>query len=245
MKIKDFFLGNFSHSFWKNRLSPLLIVEFLGTLLIAWALRPVWLDESWIYFPFKFAISGLGIGRMEGNIGAWIFVFGFCLLPLLGTVWNNYIYKRFAPLSKWFAGLLWFTLETSMICVSFVGIFDGTWPTQKISGFMHSFGATSAWFGFTISAILVFLAIMIIYWKTPSESRQISHPIIFFLVVGELVGVFITFRIIRTSFWQWMLMLSLMVFIFVISRFLPENLSLPGDTKEEAVEILPESKPGK
>ncbi|NPE09056.1 MAG: hypothetical protein GNW80_12300 [Asgard group archaeon] len=240
MKIKDFFLGNFSHEFWKNRVSPLIIIEFLGTLMIAWALRPVWLGEEWIYFPFKFHISGLGNGRMEGNIGAWIFVLGFCLLPLLGTVWSNFIYKQFAKISKVFAVILWIHLEFSMICVAFVGIFDGIWPTQKISGFMHSFGATFSFLGFTIAAVLVFIVMLIIFWKIPSESRQVLHQVMFFLVIVELVGVYIIFRIIGTAFWQWTLMLSLMLFIFIISRFFPENLISHENKKDETLEILPE-----
>lgn len=224
MKIKDFFLGKFDHAFWKKRLCPLLILEFLGTLLIAWAIRPIWVDSSWRYIPFQNYISGLGWGRHLGNIGAWIFLIGFCAFPIIGAGWNSYLYQQFSKVSKVFALLLWIIFELSMICVSFVGIFDGYWPNQDLSGYMHMIGAVYSFMGHTISAVLVFIAIAIIYWKTPAESRQMHHPFKFFLVIVELVGVYLIFNAVGGSFWQWMIMLSLNVFLLAISLLFPENL---------------------
>ncbi|UYP45451.1 hypothetical protein NEF87_001736 [Candidatus Lokiarchaeum ossiferum] len=227
MKLKDFLGGNFDHAFWKNRLCPVLIGQFLGTLLIAWALRPIWVDDSWRYIPFQNYISGLGGGRMEGNIGAWVFLFGFCAFPIIGTGWNSYLYRQFSKVSKIYAAILWVTFELSMICVAFVGIFDGVWPNPNISGFMHFIGATFSFMGHTISAVLVFIAISIIYWKTPSESRHMHHPLKFALVIVELVGVYLLFSAFGGPTWQWLIMLSLNVFLLAISRLFPEDLSFP------------------
>jgi len=224
MKITDFFLGKFDHKFWKNRLCLLLIGEFIGTLLIAWALRPIWLDESWKYIPFSNYISTLGAGRTEGNIGAWIFLIGFCLFPIIGTAWNSYLYQQFKKVNKIYAILLWLVFEFSLINVAFVGIFDGLWPEPEISGYMHGFGAMYSFLGHVISATLVFLAIAIIYWRTPKENRTMKHPFYFFLVIAELIGVYMLFNHYGGTVWQWLIMLSLNVFLFAISRLFPEDI---------------------
>ena len=202
----------------------ILIGEFIGTLLIAWALRPIWLDESWKYMPFSNYISTLGAGRMEGNIGAWIFLIGFCLFPIIGTAWNSYLYQQFKKVNKIYAIFLWLVFEFSLINVAFVGIFDGLWPNPELSGFMHWFGATFSFLGHVISATLLFLAMAIIYLRTPKENRTIKHPIYFFLVIVELIGVYILFRIFGGSTWQWFIMLSLNVFLLAISRLFPEDI---------------------
>ncbi len=223
-KVLEFFSGKVSHEFWSNRLSYILIIEFLGTLFIAWLLRPVWLSPDWNYVPFVNYISGLGWGRSEGNIGAWVFMLGFCLFPVLGTAWNAYLYRQFSEVSNLYAILLFLVFEFSLINVSFVGIFDGVWPEPGISGLMHFYGATYSFLGHTISAVLLFLAITIIYWRTPPKDRQMHHPIWFFLVIVELVGVYLIFDLIGGAFWQWMIMFSLIFFILSISRLFPENL---------------------
>lgn len=227
MKLKDFFRGNFEHTFWKKRLCPFLICQFLGTLLLAWALRPIWMDDVWRYIPFQNYISGLGWGRTEGNIGAWVFLIGFCAFPIIGTGWNSYLYRQFSKVSKGFAILLWVTFELSMTCVAFVGIFDGLWPNPEFSGFMHFIGATFSFMGHTISAVLVFIAVSIIYWTTPTESRKMQHPIKFALVIVELVGVYLLFRKFGGPTWQWLIMLSLNLFLLAISQLLPEDFSYP------------------
>jgi len=223
MKISDFFLGKYDHKFW-NRLCLILIGEFIGTLLIAWALRPIWLDDSWKYIPFTQYISTLGAGRLEGNIGAWVFLIGFCLFPIIGTAWNSYLYQQFKKVSKIFAFLLWIVFEFSLINVSFVGIFDGLWPNPELSGFMHWFGATFSFLGHVISATLLFLAMTIIYLRTPKENRTMKHPIYFFLVIVELIGVYILFRTFGGPTWQLLIMLSLNVFLLAISKLFPEDI---------------------
>ncbi|MHA1520053.1 MAG: hypothetical protein ACTSVZ_00550 [Promethearchaeota archaeon] len=225
MKITDFFLGKFDHKFWKNRLCLILIGEFLVTLLIAWALRPIWLDDSWKYVPFSNYISTLGWGRTEGNIGAWIFLVGFCLFPIIGTSWNSYLFQQFKKVNKIFAGFLWLVFEFSLINVSFVGIFDGQWPEPGISGYMHGFGAMYSFLGHVVSATLVFLAISVIYWRTPKAERTMKHPITFFLVIAELIVVYMLFNHYGGSTWQWLIMLSLNVFLFAISRLFPEDIT--------------------
>lgn len=224
MKITDFFLGKFDHKFWKNRLCLFLIGEFLGTLLLAWALRPIWLDENWKYMPFSNYISTLGAGRTEGNIGAWVFLIGFCLFPIIGTAWNSYLFQQFKKVNKIFACFLWVVFEFSLINVAFVGIFDGLWPEPGISGCMHGFGAMYSFLGHVVSATLVFLAMVIIYWRTPKELRTMKHPFYFFLVIAELIGVYMLFRTFGGSTWQWLIMLSLNVFLFAISRLFPEDI---------------------
>jgi len=227
MKLKDFFTGKFSHKFWSNRLCLLLVIEFLGTLFIAWALRPVWLGPEWQYTPFMNYISGLGQARMEGNIGAWVFMIGFCLFPVIGTAWNAYLFRRFYEgnnLSKLYGLLLFIVFEFSLINVSFVGIFDGVWPETELSWYMHGYGATYSFMGHVLSAMILFLGMTIIYWRLPEKRDQIKNPIWFFLVIVELVGVYLLFRTFGGPFWQWMIMLSLVFFLLAISRLFPDKI---------------------
>ena len=224
MKVKNFFLGKFDHKFWKNRLCLFLIGEFIGTLLIAWALRPIWVDASWKYVPFINYISTLGWGRTEGNIGAWVFLVGFCLFPIIGTAWNSYLFQQFQKVNKIFAVFLWMIFEFSLINVAFVGIFDGAWPEPGISGYMHGFGAMYSFLGHVVSATLLFLAIAVIYWRTPKAERTMKHPIYFFFVIAELIIVYLLFDYYGGATWQWLIMLSLNVFLFAISRFFPEDI---------------------
>ncbi|MCK5343062.1 MAG: hypothetical protein KAR20_06645, partial [Candidatus Heimdallarchaeota archaeon] len=161
----------------------------------------------------------------EGNMGAWVFLIGFCLFPIIGTAWNSYIFQQFKEMNKLFAAFLWLVFEFSMINVAFVGIFDGLWPNPELSGSMHWFGATYSFLGHVISATLVFLAVTIIYWKTPVERRTMKHPFLFFLVIVELIGVYLLFRTFGGSAWQWLIMLSLNVFLFAISRLFPEDIT--------------------
>ncbi|MCP4761513.1 MAG: hypothetical protein GY870_07010 [archaeon] len=226
MNIKDFFLGKFEHKFWKTKLTPLIIGEFLGTLLVAWALRPIWIDASWFYTPFLRYISGLGGGRMEGNIGAWIFMIGFIIYPILGTAWNSYISRKFFEVQKAFGVLLWIVFELALWMVALVGIFDGSWPESEISGFLHFIGATFSFMGHTVAAILILIGITVVYFKAPSENRNINHPYKFSLVVLELVSVFLIFTNVGGTFWQWMIMLSIVIFAFSISKLYPETLKL-------------------
>ncbi|QEE15723.1 hypothetical protein DSAG12_01550 [Promethearchaeum syntrophicum] len=223
MKITDFFVGRYDNKFWK-RLCLILIAEFLGTLLIAWALRPIWLEASWKYVPFTQYISTLGAGRLEGNIGAWIFLIGFCLFPIIGTAWNFYLFQQFKKVSKTFAFILWIVFEFSLINVAFVGIFDGLWPNPELSGFMHWFGATFSFLGHVVSATLVFLGITIIYLRTPKINRTMKHPFYFSLVIVELIGVYLLFRTFGGPTWQWLIMLSLNIFLLASSLLFPEDI---------------------
>lgn len=224
MKIAEFFLGIYDNKFWR-RLCLILIAEFLGTLLIAWALRPIWTDDSWKYVPFTQYISTLGAGRLEGNVGAWIFLVGFCLFPIIGTAWNSYLYQQFKKVSKIFAVLLWIVFEFSLINVAFVGIFDGLWPEPGISGHMHGFGAMYSFLGHVLSATLLFFAMVFIYWRTPKENRTMKHPFYFFLVIAELIGVYLLYRAFGGPTWQWLIMLSLNVFLLAISLLFPEDIT--------------------
>jgi hypothetical protein len=224
MNLIEFLTGKFDYKFWKNRVSLIFIGEFLVTLLLAWVLRPIWVSDEWIYFPFVNYISELGFGRTEGNIGAWIFMIGFCLFPILGTAWNSYLARQFGKVSKFFAIILWLVFELSLWCVALVGIFDVRWPEPGISMFFHVIGATYAFMGNTIAAVLVFIFFAIVYWTTPKDQRNMPHPFKFFLVIVELVGVYLIFRIFPNPFWQWMIMLSLLTFVLANSRLFPEKL---------------------
>ncbi|MBA7580775.1 hypothetical protein ES708_22669 [subsurface metagenome] len=51
-----------------------------------------------------------------------------------------------------------------------------------------------------------------------------KHPFYFFLIIAELIGVYLLFRNFGGSTWQWLIMLSLMLFIFGISRLFPEDI---------------------
>ena len=226
MKITDFFLGKYDNKFWK-RLCLILIAEFLGTLLIAWALRPIWLDDSWKYVPFTQYISTLGAGRLEGNIGAWIFLIGFCVFPIIGTAWNSYLFQQFKKvgiLGIIFGALLWLIFEFSLINVAFVGIFDGLWPEPGISGYMHGFGAMYSFLGHVVSATLLFIAMSFLYLRTPKENRTMKHPLYFFLVIAELIAVYLLFSTFGGPTWQWLIMLSLNVFLLAISMLFPDDI---------------------
>jgi isoprenylcysteine carboxyl methyltransferase (ICMT) family protein YpbQ len=89
---------------------------------------------------------------------------------------------------------------------------------------MHGFGAMYSFLGHVISATLVFLAISVIYWRIPKENRTMKHPVYFFLVIAELIGVYMLFSHYGGIVWQWLIMLSLNVFLFAISRLFPEDI---------------------
>ncbi|MFX1258180.1 MAG: hypothetical protein ACFFAN_09995 [Promethearchaeota archaeon] len=225
MRIKEFFSGNYSHDFWK-KLSLILIVEFLGVLMIAWALRPVWVDSDWTYLPFNGYISGLGGGRLEGNVGAWVFMIGFIVFAILGTSWNAYLYQEYREISKFYAIFLSMVLEISLIAVAFVGIFDGNWPTPNISGELHSRGSDVAFLGNTLAAVLGWIAIAYAYWKTsPENRREMAHPGKLLIMIVWLVIAILIFTEFGGPFWQWILMLSLMNYIFWMNCFFPKTLN--------------------
>lgn len=219
---------------------------FLGTLLIAWVLRPVWADSSWIYIPFTQFISGLGNGRMLGNIGAWVFMIGFVMFAIIGTAWNAYLFRQLRKINKHYARFLAFIFEISMISVALVGIFDGIFPEPWISGLLHIVGALVAFYGHTIAAVLMMIPLAYAYWKAQPEKRQMAHPIKLCVVVvllsvcltiymeisnirnaittpdaDEIVQFFLT-----NPFWQWVTMLSLMNLLFWMGRLFPEDLRL-------------------
>ena len=89
---------------------------------------------------------------------------------------------------------------------------------------MHWFGARFSFLGHVISATLLFLAITFLYLKTPKENRTMKHPFYFFLVIVELIGVYILFRTFGGPTWQWLIMLSLNVFLLAISLLFPEDI---------------------
>src|SRR6056297_2622719 len=94
MNIVDFFKGHYSHEIWKKQITFALIIEFLGTLFLAWLVRPIWKNSDWKYRPFLNYISELGEGRTEGNLGAWIFLIGFCMFCMIETSWASYLYHQ-------------------------------------------------------------------------------------------------------------------------------------------------------
>ncbi|MCP4763944.1 MAG: hypothetical protein GY870_19385 [archaeon] len=224
MKFKDLITGNFSHSFFKNKLSIILLTEFLGTLFIAWLLRPVWVSPDWFYTPFQEYISMLGYGRMMGNLGAWVFLVGFCLFTVIGSIWNLYIFQQFRKENLLYALLLAVCFEFSLICVSLVGIFDGAWPNPGLSMAMHIFGAMYAFIGNVLSALILFIGISVVYIRNPDKRGDLAHPWKFFLIIVELVVVLMIFMNYGDPFWQWCIMLSLMTFIVANSLLFPGNL---------------------
>ena len=76
----------------------------------------------------------------------------------------------------------------------------------------------------TIAAVLIFVAMSILYYRTPKENRSMSRPWKFSLIIIELVGIYLIFRIFGGPFWQWMIMLSLMGFIMAMSLLFPEKI---------------------
>ena len=101
-----------------------MVAEFVGGLMLCWALRPIWVSSTWNYLPFRQAISDLGWGRTMGNPGAWVFLLVFIGFALLGTGWNAYISRQFAVISKKFGIMYGVCLEICFICFTFVGIFE-------------------------------------------------------------------------------------------------------------------------
>lgn len=223
MRFQDFLIGDFTHKTWK-RISNVLIFTLPVTLLLAWLFRPWWSNPDWNYIPFMKHISGLGKGRTEGNFGAWIFMLGFTFFPFIGLGWNGYIRRQLAAINQLYAWLVWAILQASMVCVAFVGIFDGRWPNPGLSRSLHGYGATYAFMGHTIFAVLVFLIISIYNYSLSPEDRDITQLWKFSLVIIQLVTIYLLFRIIGGAFLQWLFMLSLLGFTISMRAFFP-NLS--------------------
>jgi len=89
---------------------------------------------------------------------------------------------------------------------------------------MHWFGATISFLGHVVSATLLFFAMTILYLRTSKENRTMKHPLYFFLVIAELIGVYLLFRTFGGPTWQWLIMLSLNVFLLAISLLFPEDI---------------------
>jgi uncharacterized BrkB/YihY/UPF0761 family membrane protein len=120
----------------------------------------------------------------------------------------------------------WLVFEFSLICVAFVGIFDTVWPNPTVSMQMHVFGAVYSFLGNTISAVILFFAVFIIYYVAPKDQRKMYHPGFFGIVIVELVGMYFIFRSYPNPLTQWLIMLSLLTFVFANSRLFPEKLPM-------------------
>ena len=245
--MRAFISGEISPPTWRV-LSWLLILQFQGMLLLAWLFRSPHVSAS---TPFRDFISTLGQGRLDGNTGGWIFLGCFCLFALLLVPWHLHLANRVTPISTRAARALRIIGMVSLIGVACVGIFDEQrmGPVSiEISRFMHGFGAITAFGGHCIVAFLTWYLFAISYARSTHERRSgMSHPgkllvsvvllvlpliLVCALQLAEVrhlmaqeLGAFTPDLMWRVPFWQWSLMLALMLWLFSMGLLYPRSFS--------------------
>ena len=90
-RILTSFSGGITPETWR-RLSLVLMAQFLGMLMLAWVARSSEMSRS---IPFQRAISSLGGGRHQGNVGAWVFLACFCIFHLDHEIMSIRIFVDF------------------------------------------------------------------------------------------------------------------------------------------------------
>ncbi|MBI1320370.1 MAG: DUF998 domain-containing protein [Candidatus Hydrogenedens sp.] len=244
MNLRSFWRGEFSPRAWQ-RLSLLLILQFQGMLWTAWFLRSPHVAES---TPFRNVISTLGQGRMDGNTGAWMFDCAFCTFALLLIPWHLHLARRVSHVSKGVGKALVVVGFISLIGVACVAIFDEQQmgPVSKtVSQVMHGLGAITAFGGHCIGAFLSWYIFASIYARTPGDSRGLmAHPVKLLVSVlamvpplvllcmpqlyeagNHLTGAALPEFVWRLPFWQWSLMVTLMLWLYSMSRWYPDTLT--------------------
>lgn len=244
MNINAFVRGDFSPRTWQ-KLSVLLIAQFQGMLWSAWLFRSPEVAAS---TPFRNMISTLGKGRMDGNWGAWIFLGCFCTFALLLIPWHLHLSRRVSHVSRAAGRALLIVGLISIVGVACVGIFDEHQMgpvSQNASRILHGFGAATAFGGHCVGAFVSWLVFASIYLRTPADRRDMmAHPAKLLVSVLALVPplLLVTGVVIpqmnpaawttapefmrRIPFWQWSLMLSLMFWLYSMSRWYPDSLGL-------------------
>jgi len=237
-------IGDFAPKTWQ-KLSLLIILQFQGMLWLAWFLRSPHVAAS---TPFQNVISTLGQGRMDGNIGAWIFDCAFCTFALLLIPWNLHLARRVSHVSRLAGKVLMVIGFISLFGVACVAIFDEQpmGPVSRgVSQFMYGFGAATAFGGHTVGAIISWCVFASVYARTPRDAREVLHhpgklliavfallPPMVLLVVSPLPGHGDSWAtgplpefMGLLPFWQWTLMLSLMFWLYAMARWYPDSFS--------------------
>lgn len=245
MNIASLYFGEFSSRTWR-RLSLVLIAQFLGMLMLAWAARSPEVSHS---VPFQNVISTLGKGRAESNPGAWIFLACFCIFAILLVPWHLNVARNVWRVNWILACVLALVGLVSAVGTACVGIFDehAMGPiSEQLSRQLHGFGALSAFGGHSVGAFLTWCVFAVVYARTPAAGRrQMAHPAKLLVPVAALGIVLVCAAsvqsirqtvidsgwgtsaqiFLRYPFWQWSLMLALMQWLFAMHLWFPDSLA--------------------
>ncbi len=246
------YLGAFSAGTWRW-LSRGLVLQFLGMLMFAWLIRSPDIYRS---TPFQNYISTLGVGRMSGNAGGWVFCACFCTFAALLVPWHAHIIREVWRVNRVVATFLIPLATMGIVGAAFVGIFDeaAMGPVSKpLSKLLHGIGSSCAFSGHVLGAFLGWPLFALVYKRASAERRvEMPHPCKLLVPVATLVLVVVWMAVVREGFkftadsgwsptaqfllrgpfWQWSLMLALMFWLFGMSLWWPDPLVRAADDQD-------------
>ena len=171
------YLGSFSPGTWRW-LSRGLVVQFVGMLMLAWIVRSPDIHRA---TPFYAYVSTLGVGRMQGNVGAWVFSACFWLFAFLLVPWHAHTIRGVCGANRVAVGILTLLAVMGVVGAALVGTFDGAGIgpvfSRKVSLALHGTGAVCAFSGHGFIAFLSWPLFARIYRSAaPERRREMPHP---------------------------------------------------------------------
>lgn len=171
------YLGRFSPGAWRW-LCRGLVVQFVGMLMLAWIVRS---PESRSATPFYAYVSTLGVGRMGGNVGAWVFSACFWLFAFLLVPWHMHIIRVVWEANRAVAKILIVLAVMGVVGAFLVGTFDGAgmgpFFSRKVSLALHGTGAACAFSGHGFIAFVSWPLFARVYRSAaPERRREMPHP---------------------------------------------------------------------
>jgi len=171
------YLGRFSAGTWQW-LCRILVVQFVGMLMLSWLVRSPDIHGA---TPFYAYVSGLGVGRMGGNVGAWVFSACFWLFAFLLVPWHMHINRVVREANRVVANLLIPLSVMGVVGAFLVGTFDGAGMgpvfSRKVALALHGTGAAFAYSGHVFIAYLSWPLFARVYRNAAEERRrEMPHP---------------------------------------------------------------------
>ncbi|HNT86288.1 MAG TPA: hypothetical protein PKL84_00355 [Candidatus Hydrogenedentes bacterium] len=241
-----------------------LVVQFLGMLVMSWIVRSPEIHRA---TPFYHYVSILGVGRMGGNAGAWVFSACFWLFAILLVPWHTHIIRVVREANRGAAGVLIPLAVMGVVGAALVGTFDpgqmGPIP-RKFTLVMHGIGAACAFSGHVFVAFLSWAVFALEYRSAAAERRQeMPHPgkllvpvvILALTVVGVAFSGFAELAaggrafteaggwspaaqlFLGLPFWEWSLTLALMFWLFGMSLWWPDPLVRTSSEQASSLQV--------
>jgi hypothetical protein len=264
MVVTKWYLGEFAPGAWRW-LCRALVVQFVGMLLLSWIFRSPDIHRA---TPFYYYVSLLGVGRMGGNAGAWVFSACFWLFALLLVPWHAHIIRVVREANPAAARVLIVLAVMGVAGAALVGTFDaaqmGPIP-REFTLVMHGIGAACAFSGHAFVAFLSWPLFARIYRRAAAErGPEMSHP-------GKLLVPVVTLALtvagvafsgfaelaaeghafteaggcspaaqlfLRLPFWEWSLTMALMFWLFAMSLWWPDQLVQTASEQASPLQAL-------